>query len=833
MSRSDSLSPWRLVAGRTPWLIHSSGGSGVEFADGVEGIGFRWGPNGRYVYFRGVDGSNATSLRGNGLPQPAQVMRLDRNTGDIAEITRTPSGAARPAISPNGELMVYVADIDAMAGLRLRNLLTDEDDWLVFPIDREHLNQRTRFTFTPDGGSVVFMKDGTFHEVDVSSGDVREIPFTAQVEQQLGPLIQHEMPFEDDSLIVRNVRYGQASTDGSNLVFGSLNQLWVTTLPDGAPAPLIEGGSGQYQPTFSPDGQSLAFVSWHVTKGGHVWRVPARGGEPQRLTTHPAYYANPVWSADGSMIAYIREDPAADRNRNSNNRGFIEWVPSTGGDPRSVVSAPSDNVLTFTAADSRITFAESGTLVSVRPDGTERREVATVEGAAEMVPSPDGRWLAFTLREEVYVAALPPTLETVTLSERSGPGPFQRVTRDGGQDLKWSSDSKQLSWVFANVFSHLDLEDVFGPGAPDEGLDQQATAVPIRLVASMPKPEGSVALTGAAVVTMMGNQVIDNATVLVTDNRIRAVGPSGSVQVPDDARVIDVAGATIIASHRSSIPSTSKSAASVITVAFDGTGTGSMSVTASLNKSLPLKKSTTGWASEPTTPLRLRDAALEAIETLMVSSSTRHRRMEEILDVLRQIAVEEEELSIRRRALGILASEGDETARRLLLDEIRQRAAAALPVAELITLLGRRLDAESYPVLHGVMIDPPDQAARIEAIRLLGGYAESQPVIVQFYQDPSEPARVRYVAMSSLFANLPDRFPEYSIPVLLDERAGDDLRTFAIDAVRMRRTARPGPEARSPDRFDEVVSHLFESSRSPADRESARTYVDALRLQHP
>jgi Tol biopolymer transport system component len=531
--------------GRTPWLVHLSGGRGMALAEDAAGLGFRWGPNGRYVYFRGVEGSGATSLRGNSLPQPAQIMRLDRKTGDIAGITRTPSGSARPAISPDGEWMVYVADIDAMSGLRIRNLVTDQDEWLVFPIDREHLNHRTRFTFTPDGNSVVFVKDGTFHEVDITSKDVREISFTARVEQELGPRIHHEMPFQDDSLVVRNVRYGQMSPDGSTLVFGSLNQLWIAELPDGEPRPLIEE-SGRYQPTFSPDGSSIAFVSWHATEGGHVWRVPAQGGSPQRLTTHPAYYANPAWSSDGSKIVYVREDPAATRNRNTSNRGFIEWVPSTGGEPQSVISAPSNNVFTFVDDDRRITFAESGTLVSVRLDGTERREIATVEGAREMVPSPDGRWLAFTLREEVYVAALPPSLETVTLSERSGPGPFQRVTRDGGQDLKWSSDGGRLNWVFANAFSHLELDDVFGPGAPDEGLDQLAVTVPIRLVVPMPKPEGSVALTGATAVTMRGDEVIGDATVVVTGNRIHAIGPSATVQVPADARVIDVTGKTII-----------------------------------------------------------------------------------------------------------------------------------------------------------------------------------------------------------------------------------------------------------------------------------------------
>ena len=531
---------------RQPWLIHLSGGSGMELDDEAAGLGFRWGPDDRFVYFRGIEGPRATSLRGNGLPAPAQIMRLDRHTGDIAPITRTPSGSARPAISPDGEHMVYVANIDAMSGLRLRNLTTDEDDWLAFPIDREHLNQRTRFTFTPDGNAVVFVKGGTFHEVDIRTNVVQSIPFTAQVEQELGALLQNEMPFEDDELVVRNVRYGEMSPDGSQLVFGSLNQLWLMDLPDGEPKPLVEGSNGQYQPTFSPDGSSVAFVSWHATEGGQVWRVSAQGGVPQRLTTHPAYYANPAWSADGSKIVYVREDPAANRNRNTNNRGSIEWIASAGGEPQSVVSAPSDNVLTFTGDGSRITFAENGTLVSVRLDGTERREVATVEGAAEMVPSPDGKWLAFTLREEVYVAALPPSLETVTLTERSGPGPLQRVTRDGGQDLKWADGSKTLSWVFANVFSHLALDDVFGPDADDDELDQLAEAFPIRLVVAMPKPEGSVALTGATVVTMRGDEVLQNATIVVTGNRIAAIGPASSVRVPAGTRVIDVTGKTII-----------------------------------------------------------------------------------------------------------------------------------------------------------------------------------------------------------------------------------------------------------------------------------------------
>ena len=531
--------------GRQAWLIHIDGGTGMELGEAAQGIGFRWGPEGRYLWFRGAE-DGGPGLRGNGVPSRAQIMRLDRRTGDVAPITTVPSGGARPAVSPDGEWLAYVADVDAMSGIRLRNLGTGVDDWLVFPIDRERLDGRTRFTFSPSSEGIVFHSGGTLHEVDIQSGDVRPIPFTAQVEQDLGPLILQQMPYEDEVLRVRNVRYGDVSPDGRHLVFGSLNQLWIMELPDGEPRPLIEGGEGDYQPIFSPDGSSIAFVSWHATDGGHVWRMPASGGEPQQLTTHPAYYANPAWSPDGSRIVYVREDPAATRNRNTQNRGFVEWIPSAGGEVHAVVSAPSDNVFTFTPEGDRITFAEDGTLVSVRLDGTERREVATVPGATEMVPSPDGRRLSFTLREEVYVAALPSTTETVEFTETAGPGPFQRVTRDGGQDLRWTDGGASLTWVFANVFYRLEMDDVFGPGAPDEGLDDLAERVPIELVVEKPTPAGTLALTGGRAITMRGDEVIEDATVVVTDNRIVAVGARSEVSIPDDARVIDIAGSTVI-----------------------------------------------------------------------------------------------------------------------------------------------------------------------------------------------------------------------------------------------------------------------------------------------
>jgi len=68
----------------------------------------------------------------------------------------------------------------------------------------------------------------------------------------------------------------------------------------------------------------------------------------------------------------------------------------------------------------------------------------------------------------------------------------------------------------------------------------------ILITAQRDIPTGNAVLRGARVITMKGNEVIENADIVVVNNRIRAVGRRGSVTVPNGARVIDVAGKTIV-----------------------------------------------------------------------------------------------------------------------------------------------------------------------------------------------------------------------------------------------------------------------------------------------
>ncbi len=60
------------------------------------------------------------------------------------------------------------------------------------------------------------------------------------------------------------------------------------------------------------------------------------------------------------------------------------------------------------------------------------------------------------------------------------------------------------------------------------------------------RPQGSAVLRGGRVLTMNDHEIIENADVVVTDNRIVAVGARDSVEIPEGATVIDVSGKTVI-----------------------------------------------------------------------------------------------------------------------------------------------------------------------------------------------------------------------------------------------------------------------------------------------
>ena len=115
------------------------------------------------------------------------------------------------------------------------------------------------------------------------------------------------------------------------------------------------------------------------------------------------------------------------------------------------------------------------------------------------------------------------------------------------KELKDFLEEKKLAFSFPKkdddeADDKKDEEDKDGEKADKP----KAEAIAINLTVPRARPKGTIALVGARIITMKGDQVIEEGTILVIDDRISAVGKRSSVKVPSGAKVIDVEGKTII-----------------------------------------------------------------------------------------------------------------------------------------------------------------------------------------------------------------------------------------------------------------------------------------------
>jgi Tol biopolymer transport system component len=111
--------------------------------------------------------------------------------------------------------------------------------------------------------------------------------------------------------------------DGSNAVNTHATQnVWVMNADGASPVPLTRltasiGSFVDASPAWSPDGSKIAFASARALDGSdasntnsaaNIWVMNADGSSPTpltRLTAASADSLNPVWSPDGSKIAYL------------------------------------------------------------------------------------------------------------------------------------------------------------------------------------------------------------------------------------------------------------------------------------------------------------------------------------------------------------------------------------------------------------------------------------------------------------------------------------------------------------------------------------------------
>ena len=391
-------------------------------------------------------------------------------------LTSYPGIEQTPALSPNGEHVafswngeaqdnfdIYVQVVGAEGTVRL----TDDPaiDWAP--------------AWSPDGREIVFYRywpEGKFAVVSVPSlpgreRTIREYPFPPGMPNEflyvLRPALSPDGAWS-------------ANTGESGLLLTRRGSGEMQAMAD------VPGGAETF-PSFSPDGRSLAFVSWQT--GGvdtdlYVVRLTEAyqaDGEPERLTSGMRLVHSPVWTPDGREIIFSAAGDAdqglwrvaasgASAARRLVMVGGGAWSPSISSDGQRLVyehrtmrsslwrvgvGAPdgaAERITSSTRGEAWPSYSPDGTRIAFSSDRSGSLEIwmadADGSGSVKMTSleqfsvgpewSPDGRWIVFQSSGEtgsqLYVVG--------------AAGGVSRPLTDGQEDELQPSWSPDGEWIY-------------------------------------------------------------------------------------------------------------------------------------------------------------------------------------------------------------------------------------------------------------------------------------------------------------------------------------------------------------------------------------------------
>jgi TolB protein len=224
-----------------------------------------------------------------------------------------PSRDGAPNWSPDGQRIVFMAEIG-----------TGKGDIYIMNRDgsgrrrlTDHPANDSTPAMSPDGRSIAFEsdRDGTpdIYVMDADGGNVRRL--TSDPARDLSPAWSPD----GQRIAFTSDRHERAAADV------------YLMRADGSAIERVTSDRSNWAPQFSPDGSRLA-----VQIDRDSWIFDLSTGEKRRLTFEPQNGMNPTWSSDGQRVAFVT-------TRNGKAEIFV--ASADGGAAEPLVSMPEGSVI--------------------------------------------------------------------------------------------------------------------------------------------------------------------------------------------------------------------------------------------------------------------------------------------------------------------------------------------------------------------------------------------------------------------------------------------------------------------------------------------------------
>ncbi|MEQ9414261.1 MAG: amidohydrolase family protein, partial [Cyclobacteriaceae bacterium] len=485
---------------------------------------------------------SSVTPRAYGVRQGAKsvAMNFDPVSGKTSIIPLEKSNSMKPSFSHDGKWLVYAAESEGITGLRAQDMSTGREQWLAFPFQRNELEARAsrdvvpNYSITHDSKHVIIAYQGKIHKINLQTLEDEIIPFSADIQKSVLSPLRFPQRIDDSPFIARFIQQPALSHDGK-VVVSVHTHLYQTTIRKNHPQIITATDTHRaFYPSWSIDGKALSYATWDE-EGGHIW-IQQGKSEATQVTKVDGFYAEPVIHQNNKKILALRSSIGVKRATEYNviptQSDFVE-VEILSGNFEAL--APSDGFrhpqYNLNGVGFFATSPQQGLVFFNK--GKKRKTLARLTQPVKdlKVNATATSLLALTMNGILFQFDLPENLldidSTLQLSLTED---ARLLTNERPEEFGWSSDGKTPFWTLGNVLYHGTMED----------------RISIDIKFNKAKPSGTIVLAGAKVITMNGNDIIENADIVIKDNRILEVGTHGSLAIPKGSQTIDASGKVII-----------------------------------------------------------------------------------------------------------------------------------------------------------------------------------------------------------------------------------------------------------------------------------------------
>jgi len=447
-------------------VVPVSGGTPTLLTDGEFDTWPSWSPDGKTIVFERSSGLWTIPVEG-GTPK-----YITFDTISARQPAWSPDGKWI-AFSSNGHLSIIVPDGSSLKQVTKGNR-DQAPSWspdgknLFFISERSGLPQV--WSVSLDGGEpsqiteesdvyvyapqwmagrnvIVYTAGGKIHTLDPNSGVQDIIPLKAHLTLSRKPYKRRRLkiPRPGEQLPVRGIYRPVSSPDGKSIALAALGDLWLRH-EDGRVEQLTSGPPDDCDPSWSPDGKSICFVS-NISGDYQVWVLVVGDRTLRQVTDTPGDAETPLWHPSGESIVFTHS-----------SRPPLKVVPAIGGVPQPIIKdtgldirplgwLPDDQSLVYSKLyyDPKTNEIKT-TIKRVSLDGKFLPLHVDVPGQVEFAAlSPKGNTLAYVSHGELWTCHI--GLDAV--SQQLIPGPAFFPT--------WSGDN-QLLYVSGGKLMRVDVE---------------------------------------------------------------------------------------------------------------------------------------------------------------------------------------------------------------------------------------------------------------------------------------------------------------------------------------------------------------------------------------